>query len=123
MNARVSVLPKANCPIDLVGVPPDWVQSVFCTGCGRLNGRAVVAGSMATSPSPVRTAIRWPSTGVLAFPFLKTPQPLAASAAAIRSVTEKYFFIIILGPTGPEPELQRWCRHPANLRSERRGCG
>src|SRR3954447_23353988 len=101
LKTRVRVLPNASCPIDLVGLPPDWVQSVLATAGGRLIGNVAVAGSTATSPSPVSTAIRCPSTGVLALPFLNTPQPAAANVAAIRMARRKYFFVVILGPTGP----------------------
>src|SRR6476660_186823 len=90
LNARASVLPSASCPIDLVGLPPDWLQSAFATGGGRVIGRAAVAGSTVTSPSPVRTASRWPRTGVLGpLAVVNTPQPLAASAAAMITDTRK----------------------------------
>src|SRR5437764_611092 len=48
--------------MDLVALPPDCAQSGLAAGSGRFSGRAVTAGSTTTSPSPVRTAMRWPQT-------------------------------------------------------------
>src|SRR5258708_18124805 len=117
VKAGASDEPSASCPSDLVALPPDCVQSVFVTGAGRLICSAAVAGSTLTSPSPVKTAIRCPRTGVLVcLPFLKAPQLVAAKAMAIRRVTWKYFGLVILGPTGPGSRAQRRHRRRANLR-------
>src|SRR6059058_3770958 len=82
--------------MDLVALPPDCAQSGLAAGSGRFSGRAVTAGSTTTSPSPVRTAMRWPKTGVLGpFGFFKMPQLPAARAAAQRRETRKSFAVII----------------------------
>src|SRR3954447_14814421 len=87
--------------MDLVGLPPDWLQSLLGLWAGSDIGRAAVSGSTVTSPSPVRTAIRCPRTGVLGpLPFFRIPQPLAASAPAIRIETRRnvaLFIGVLLG--------------------------
>src|SRR6187551_280071 len=74
---------KATWPMSFASLPPDWLQFGLVTGAGRVIGSAAVAGSTDTSVSVARTAIRSPTTGVFGVPFLNTPHPLAASAAAI----------------------------------------
>src|SRR5690348_14822779 len=97
VNAGCSALPSVSWPIELLALPPDSVQPLFSAAAGRLNGSTCVAGSISTSPSVVRTGMRWPSTGVFGFELpLSRLQPPDAKAAAIRSAIPNLVDLLIL---------------------------
>src|SRR4029079_13762096 len=72
-------------------LPPDWVHSVLLTAAGSVIGAAAIAGSSCASLSVVSTGIRSPKTGVFFCLCLIRLHPLAAMAAAMRSVIRKCF--------------------------------